>query len=63
MTAGECFKQHPEGQGTMQDPVATLDNDDEIAFMASDAGAQAPADAPGPLGTAAPVRRSPRRPG
>ncbi len=30
----------------MQDPVATLDNDDEVVFMASDAGAQAP------LGTA-----------
>ena len=51
MTAGECFRQHPEGEGTMQDPVATLDNDDEIVFMAGDAGAQAPTGAPGPHGT------------
>ena len=35
----------------MQDPVLTLDDDDEIVFMASDAGAQAPADAHGPAGT------------
>jgi hypothetical protein len=49
MTAGECTKEHPEGQGTMQDPVETLDNDDEIVFMASDAGEQAPLDAPGPV--------------
>ena len=48
MTAGECEKAHPEGEGTMQDPVKTLDNDDEIAFMAGDAGALAPPDAKGP---------------
>lgn len=36
MTAGECFKQYPPGDpGPMQDPVTTLDDDDEIAFMAS----------------------------
>jgi hypothetical protein len=36
----------------MTDPVPTLDDDDEIAFMASDAGPQAPADAktPGHIG-------------
>src|SRR6185503_10806558 len=33
------------------DPVATLDDDDEIAFMASDAGMQAPVGTLGPLGT------------
>jgi hypothetical protein len=35
----------------MQDPVATLDDDDEIVFQASDAGAQAPLNAPTPVGT------------
>jgi hypothetical protein len=35
----------------MQDPVATLDDDDEIAFQAGDAGAQAPLQAPTPVGT------------
>jgi hypothetical protein len=30
-------------QGPMQDPVPTLDDDDEIAFMARDAGLKAPA--------------------
>jgi hypothetical protein len=51
MTAGECTREHPEGEGTMQDPVATLDDDDEIVFMASDAGGEAPSDAPGPAGS------------
>ncbi|MGH2693037.1 MAG: calcium-binding protein [Actinomycetota bacterium] len=51
MTAGECLRQHPEGQGTMQDPVETLDNDDEIVFMAGDAGARAESSVPGPTGT------------
>ena len=33
-TAGECFARYPEGAGAMADPVPTLDDDDEIAFMA-----------------------------
>src|SRR4051794_28231120 len=33
-----------------QDPVKGLDNNDELVFMASDAGAQAPSDAPLPAG-------------
>lgn len=49
-TAGQCFAHYPEGAGAMADPVPTLDNDDEIAFMASDAGPSAPADAPAPDG-------------
>jgi hypothetical protein len=51
-TAGQCFAQYPstdpaqdqtryQGYPT-QDPVPTLDDDDEIVFMASDAGPQAP---------------------
>ena len=35
----------------MEDPVATLDDDDELVFMASDAGAKAP-DGAGPAGVA-----------
>jgi hypothetical protein len=35
----------------MQDPVAKLDDDDEIAFHAGDAGEQAPLSAPTPPGT------------
>ena len=35
----------------MPDPVPTLDNDDEIVFMARDAGPQAPLGAPAPPGT------------
>jgi hypothetical protein len=35
----------------MQDPVPTLDNDDEIAFQGGDAGAQAPTGQTPPLGT------------
>lgn len=34
----------------MQDPVPTLDDDDEIAFMARDAGEQAPSGTPAPTG-------------
>ena len=49
-TAGECFARYPEGAGAMADPVPTLDDDDEIAFMASDAGPKAPVDAPAPDG-------------
>ncbi|MPZ67926.1 MAG: hypothetical protein GEU71_00155 [Actinobacteria bacterium] len=49
-TAGDCFAAYPEGAEAMADPVPTLDDDDEIAFMASDAGAAAPADAVPPPG-------------
>jgi hypothetical protein len=47
-TAGECFAEYPAQDDTIlkgfptQDPVPTLDDDDEIVFMASDAGQQAP---------------------
>jgi hypothetical protein len=50
-TAGECEATHPEGAVRATDPVAGLDDDDEIAFMAADAGARAPATALGPAGT------------
>jgi hypothetical protein len=51
-TAGDCFAEHPEGTDTFTpDPVPGLDDDDEIVFMADDAGAQAPDDAPGPAGS------------
>ncbi|MCU1487345.1 MAG: S-layer y protein [Actinomycetia bacterium] len=50
MTAGICTKAYPAGQGPTADPVPTLDDDDEIAFMASDAGGQAPAGAAKPKG-------------
>jgi hypothetical protein len=50
-TAGVCEARYPEGQGAMEDPVAALDLDDEIAFMASDAGGLAPPDALGPGGS------------
>lgn len=43
-TAGECYAQYPEGVTRTEDPVLTLDDDDEVVFMASDAGEQAPAD-------------------
>ena len=53
-TAGTCFAEHPAGTPVRTpDPVAGLDDDDEIVFMASDAGAKAPATATGPAGTAA----------
>ena len=46
MIAGQCFKDYPTTPpamtGPTPDPVPTLDDDDEIAFMASDAGGQAP---------------------
>ncbi|MEX0874836.1 MAG: hypothetical protein WD646_09630 [Actinomycetota bacterium] len=48
-TAGECRASYPPGMSAMPDPVPGLDNDDEIVFMASDAGAQAPQDASDPL--------------
>jgi hypothetical protein len=47
---GECSSAYPAGDGPTPDPVATLDDDDEIAFMASDAGAQAPLVALPPVG-------------
>jgi hypothetical protein len=50
MTAGQCAKAYPPGQGPTTDPVATLDDDDEVVFMASDTGRRAPADAPAPKG-------------
>jgi hypothetical protein len=50
-TDGQCVAAYPPDVGPAADPVATLDDDDEIVFMASDAGAQAPLGAIGPLGT------------
>ncbi len=52
-TAGECSAAYPAGKGPVRDPVPTLDDDDEIVFMASDAGDVAPQDAQGPPGTGA----------
>jgi hypothetical protein len=52
-TAGTCDAQYPPGVSAMQDPVPTLDDDDEISFYASDAGAAAPGGALGPPHTAA----------
>jgi hypothetical protein len=49
-TAGTCSAEYPAGAGPTADPVATLDDDDEIVFMASDAGAQAPSLALPPAG-------------
>jgi hypothetical protein len=49
-TAGRCTTAYPPGQGPTEDPVATLDDDDEVAFMASDAGRRAPADVAAPKG-------------
>jgi hypothetical protein len=40
--AGECDGELPPGVGTEPDPVPTLDDDDEIVLMASDAGLLAP---------------------
>jgi cysteine-rich repeat protein len=50
MTEGTCSKQYAAGDGPIPDPVATLDDDDEIVFMASDAGSQAPVGATPPAG-------------
>ena len=50
-TAGECEAQYPEGVTAMEDPVTTFDDDDELVFMASDAGARAPVDQLGPPAT------------
>jgi cysteine-rich repeat protein len=51
MTEGVCSKQYAPGDGPVPDPVATLDDDDEVVFMASDAGSQAPLGATPPAGT------------
>ncbi|HVF52902.1 MAG TPA: hypothetical protein VNC78_04760 [Actinomycetota bacterium] len=61
--AGECVARYPNQPGEedpsiyagfpTQDPVPTLDHDDEIVFMASDAGPDAPIDAPAPPGAIA----------
>jgi hypothetical protein len=48
---GQCLAQYPAGIGPTPDPVPGLDDDDEIVFMASDAGPQAPALALPPPGT------------
>lgn len=50
-TAGTCFTEYEPGGGPTPDPVPGLDDDDEIAFMASDAGEAAPLGTPGPAGT------------
>jgi len=50
-TAGQCSATYPSGVGPTPDPVPTLDDDDEIVFMASDAGAQAPLGTPPPPDT------------
>jgi hypothetical protein len=52
-TAGECSAAYADGVGATPDPVPGLDDDDEIALMASDAGVRAPAAAPGPRGSGA----------
>ena len=49
--AGECTTEYPPGESAMADPVPTLDDDDEIAFMPDDAGERAPLEAFGPVGT------------
>lgn len=49
-TDGQCSAVYPPGAGPTPDPVATFDDDDEIVFMASDAGLQAPLGALAPLG-------------
>ena len=40
--AGLCSAEYPAGESATPDPVPTLDDDDEIVFMASDAGDVAP---------------------
>jgi hypothetical protein len=49
-TNGKCSARYPAGVGAMKDPVPTLDDDDEIVLMASDAGGQAPPGAANPVG-------------
>src|SRR5262249_5589779 len=50
-TDGQCVAAYPPGVTPTPDPVPTLDDDDEIVFMASDAGAQAPTGVLAPPGT------------
>ncbi|MDX6648906.1 MAG: hypothetical protein QOJ97_857 [Solirubrobacteraceae bacterium] len=45
-----CLARAPDGVGTTADPVKGLDSNDELAFMASDAGAAAPSGTPLPQG-------------
>ena len=58
-TGGECFTEYPaEDTSKMKgfptvDPVVGLDDDDEVVFMASDAGVQASSGTQGPAGTGA----------
>jgi hypothetical protein len=49
-TDGTCTASYPPGAAPLPDPVAGLDDDDEIVFMARDAGPQAPLAAPPPPG-------------
>ncbi len=49
-TAGTCTAAFPDAVTTVPDPVPTLDDDDEIVFMASDAGSLAPSSAGHPPG-------------
>ncbi|HYB99046.1 MAG TPA: Ig-like domain-containing protein [Candidatus Limnocylindrales bacterium] len=48
--AGTCTAEYDEGESATPDPAPTLDDDDEIVFMASDAGTVAPSGAPLPFG-------------
>ncbi|HEX2058608.1 MAG TPA: Ig-like domain-containing protein [Actinomycetota bacterium] len=56
-TAGQCEAEYPEEDTSKlkgfptTDPVPTLDHDDEVVFMADDAGVQADLAEPGPPGT------------
>ena len=50
-TAGECSSAYPSGQRATPDPVPGPDDDDEVTFMASDAGSRAPVNAKAPAGT------------
>ncbi|MGB1558370.1 MAG: hypothetical protein ACPHCJ_11350, partial [Oceanococcaceae bacterium] len=43
MVGGVCEREYPPSLGPVPDPVAGLDDDDEIVFMASDAGPPAAA--------------------
>ena len=45
-----CKAVPPDGVKTTQDPISGLDNNDELSFMASDSGPQAPSGTPAPQG-------------
>ena len=49
-TEGECEARMPDGDAAEKDPVRGLDSNDELVFMAGDAGPAAPADAKLPIG-------------